>query len=68
MTSAYTSQIANNKKNIRRCGLKFFTVEITNFDNETETFEVEAANAAEAAEQAEAMFGQDVYMMNVYSN
>ena len=42
MTSALTSHSSANKMNIRRGGLKFYTVEITDFDNETETFEVEA--------------------------
>ncbi len=53
--------------NIRRGGLKFYTVEITDFDNETETFEVEARSESEAAQKAQAQFSGDVYMMNVYS-
>ena len=67
MTSAFTSKTVANNQNIRRSGLKFFTVEITDFDNETETFEVEARSASDAAQQAQAQFGGDVYMMNVYS-
>ena len=67
MTSALTSHSSANKMNIRRGGLKFYTVEITDFDNETETFEVEARSESEAAQQAQAQFGGDVYMMNVYS-
>ena len=67
MTSALTSHSSANKMNIRRGGLKFYTVEITDFDNETETFEVEARSASDAAQQAQAQFGGDVYMMNVYS-
>lgn len=67
MTSAFTSKSSANKMNIRRGGLKFYTVEITDFDNETETFEVEARSESEAAQQAQAQFGGDVYMMNVYS-
>ena len=58
--------VAENKMNIRRSGLKFYTVEITDFDNETEFFEVEARSESEAAKQAESMFGGDVYMMNIY--
>ena len=46
--------------------VKFYTVEITDFDNETEFFEVEARSESEAAKQAESMFGGDVYMMNIY--
>ena len=67
MTSAFTSHSSANKMNIRRGGLKFYTVEITDFDNETETFEVEARSESEAAQKAQAQFGGDVYMMNVYS-
>lgn len=67
MTSALTSHSSANKMNIRRGGLKFYTVEITDFDNETETFEVEARSESEAAQKAQAQFGGDVYMMNVYS-
>lgn len=59
--------VAENKMNTRYAGLKFYTVEITDFDNETETFEVEARSESEAAQQAQAQFGGDVYMMNVYS-
>ena len=33
----------------------------------TETFEVEARSASDAAQQAQAQYGGDVYMMNVYS-
>lgn len=58
--------VAENKMNTRRGGLKFYTVEITDFDNETEFFEVEARSESEAAKQAESMFGGDVYMMNIY--
>lgn len=67
MTSALTSHSSANKMNIRRGGLKFYTVEITDFDNETETFEVEARSESEAAQKAQAQFGGDVYMMNVYT-
>lgn len=58
--------VVENKMNTRRSGLKFYTVEITDFDNETEFFEVEARSESEAAKQAESMFGGDVYMMNIY--
>lgn len=58
--------VAENKMNTRRSGLKFYTEEITDFDNETEFFEVEARSESEAAKQAESMFGGDVYMMNIY--
>lgn len=58
--------VAENKMNTRYGGLKFYTVEITDFDNETEFFEVEARSESEAAKLAESMFGGDVYMMNIY--
>ncbi|MDO4971221.1 MAG: hypothetical protein Q4E41_03890 [Bacteroidales bacterium] len=62
MTSALTSNVVANNRY-----MKSFTVEITDFDNETETFYVEARNESDAAQQAQALFGGDVYMMNVYS-
>lgn len=62
MTSALTSNVVANNRY-----MKSFTVEITDFDNETETFEVKARNESDAAQQAQSLFGGDVYMMNVYS-
>ena len=62
MTSALTlNVVANNRY------MKYFTVEITDFDNETEIFYVEARSESDAAQQAQALFGGDEYMMNVYS-
>jgi hypothetical protein len=46
-------------------GLKLFQVDIENFDNEVESYEIEAKDFADAAEQAEARF-YDIYNMNIY--
>ena len=45
--------------------LKLFQVDIENFDNEVESYEIEARDYADAAEQAEAQFS-DIYNMNIY--
>ena len=54
--------IRRNKRNSRR----LFQVDVENFDNEVESYEIEAADAAEAAEIAESRFGGDVCNMNIY--
>lgn len=46
--------------------LKFFQVEITNFDMETEYIEVEAHDESDAADKARYIYDGDIYMMNVY--
>ena len=72
MTATFqTSFFSNfeNNSNIRRnkrSSLRLFQVDVENFDNEVESFEIEAENAAEAAEIAESRFGGDVYNMNIY--
>ena len=46
--------------------MKFYQVDIEDFDNEMYSYEVEARNDSEAAEKAEQMFNGDIYTMYVY--
>lgn len=62
MTSALASNVIN-----RRSSMKMFSVEITDFDNDTEYLEIEAKNAEQAAEKARDIFSGDIYMMNIYA-
>lgn len=62
MTSALSSNVIN-----RRSSMKMFSVEITDFDNDTEYLEIEAKNAEQAAEKARDIFSGDIYMMNIYA-
>ena len=55
--------IRRNKRNSRR----LFQVDVENFDNEVESYEIEAYTMAEAAEIAQSRFGADAYNMNIYS-
>jgi hypothetical protein len=54
-----TSRFAKNGS------LKLFQVDIENFDNEVESYEIEARDYAHAAELAEERFS-DIYNMNIY--
>jgi hypothetical protein len=56
---------SNNRRNNRN-SLRLFQVDVENFDNETDSFEIEAHSASEAAELAEERFGGDIYNMNIY--
>jgi hypothetical protein len=61
------NEIANRKaRRSSRKALRFFQVDIENFDNEVESYEIEAHSASEAAEIAESQFGGDIYNMNIY--
>lgn len=58
---------ANTRRNSRRSNaLHLWQVDVENFDNEVESYEIEARSASDAAEIAEGMFGGDVYNMNIY--
>lgn len=59
---------ANNCKKSHRSveSNKLFQVEITDFENECYTIEVEAKDFSEASEKAEALFFGDIYNMNIY--
>ena len=60
----------NNNRKVRRSNrpsLRLFQVDVENFDNEVESYEIEAYNMAEAAEIAQSRFGSDAYNMNIYA-
>lgn len=50
-----------------RPSLRLFQVDVENFDNEVESYEIEAFSMAEAAEIAQSLYGADAYNMNIYS-
>lgn len=59
----------NNRRSNRSSNAKtihLYQVDVENFDNEVESYEIEASNASEAAEIAECRFSGDVYNMNIY--
>lgn len=58
----------NNRKTRRsnRPSLRLFQVDVENFDNEVESYEIEAYSMAEAAEIAQSRFGGEAYNMNIY--
>ena len=59
---------ANNCKKSHRSveSNKLFQVEITDFEDECYTLEVEAKDFSQASEKAEAAFCGDIYNMNIY--
>lgn len=59
----------NTRRNSRRSNsnaLRLWQVDVENFDNEVESYEIEARSASDAAEIAEGRFGGDIYNMNIY--
>ena len=56
----------NNRSRFNPRAMKFFLVDIEDFDNEVYSYEVEARNDEEAALKAEQMFNGDIYTMYVY--
>ena len=68
----FTSAAAESrvcKKAYRSTALNNFTVDVVDFDNEVSTYEIEAASASEASEQAEEIAlsaGVQVSYCNVY--
>ena len=68
-TSSFCIDNGDNNSKPRRStrrSLHIYQVDIENFDNEVESYEIEAHDAAEAAEIAERMFAGDIYNMNIY--
>lgn len=55
-----TSHFVNNDKT------HLFQIEITDFDNEIYSLEVEANSYSEASEKASVGFSGDIYNMNIY--
>ena len=71
-TSFFTSrENANNKvrkaRRFNRPVLRQFQVDVENFDNEVESYEIEAYDMAQAAEIAQSRFGAEAYNMNIYA-
>lgn len=71
-TSFFTSrENANNKvrksRRSNRPVLRQFQVDVENFDNEVESYEIEAYDMAQAAEIAQSRFGAEAYNMNIYA-
>ena len=56
----------NNRSRYIKNAMKFYQVDIEDFDNEVYSYEVEARNDEEAAEKAEQLFSGDIYTMYVY--
>lgn len=59
----------NNTRKARRSNrpaLRLFQVDVENFDNEVESYEIEAYSMAEAADIAQSRFGGEAYNMNIY--
>lgn len=65
-TAANYNNINRKSRRSNRPKPHLFQVDVENFDNEVETYEIEANSAAEAAEIAESRFSGDVYNMNIY--
>lgn len=59
--------ISRKARRSNRPQLRMFQVDVENFDNEVESYEIEAYTMAEAAEIAQSRFGADAYNMNIYS-
>ena len=71
-TSFFTSlenaeNISRKARRSNRPQLRMFQVDVENFDNEVESYEIEAFSMAEAAEIAQSLYGADAYNMNIYS-
>ena len=60
------NNLSRKARRSNRPQLRLFQVDVENFDNEVESYEIEAYNMAEAAEIAQSRFGGDAYNMNIY--
>ena len=66
MNLGFDNNSVNNRSRFNTSEMKFYQVDIEDFDNEVYSYEVEARNDSEAAEIAEQMFNGDIYTMYVY--
>ena len=64
--ASFSSDSSNSNNRYNRRSLKFFQVDIENFDHETESYEVEARDHEHAAEIALAGIDYDAYNVMVY--
>ena len=62
----FDNNSVNNRSRFNPRAMKFYQVDIEDFDNEIYSYEVEARNDEEAALRAEQMFNGDIYTMYVY--
>ena len=62
-----SENISRKARRSNRPQPRMFQVDVENFDNEVESYEIEAYTMAEAAEIAQSRFGADAYNMNIYS-
>ena len=65
-TPFFSSNETSNSRQGCRSALRLFQVDVENFDNEVESYEIEASSMAEAADIAESRFGGEAYNMNIY--
>lgn len=73
MNLGFDNNSVNNRSRFNPRAMKFYQVDIEDFDNEVYSYEVEARNdeeaalkAEEAALKAEELFNGDIYTMYVY--
>ena len=66
MNLGYDNISINRRSRFIPNAVKFYQVNIEDFDNEVYSYEVEARNDEEAAQKAEQMFSGDIYTMYVY--
>lgn len=61
-----SENISHKARRSNRPQPRMFQVDVENFDNEVESYEIEAYSMSEAAEIAQSRFGGDAYNMNIY--
>ena len=66
MNLGFDNNSVNNRSRFNPREMKFYQVNIEDFDNEVYSYEVEARNDEEAALKAEELFNGDIYTMYVY--
>ena len=66
MNLGFDNNSVNNRSRFNPRAMKFYQVDIEDFDNEVYSYEVEARNDEEAALKAEELFNGDIYTMYVY--
>ena len=62
-----SENISRKARRSNRPQPRMFQVDVENFDNEVESYEIEAFSMAEAAEISQNLYGADAYNMNIYS-
>lgn len=62
-----TNNAVRKARRSNRPVLRQFQVDVEDFDNEVESYEIEAYDMAQAAEIAQSRFGAEAYNMNIYA-